>query len=115
MGCIGLRGFGGIAGEGLEGGEGFDGFAGLLLGEADFVEALQVEPELGAGTEEVGEAQGGVSSDGTTAVEDLRDAVGGHADLAREGGGAEVEFGEFFCKMLAGVDWMGHGVALCTA
>ena len=34
-------------------GEGLDGFAGFFLGEAQVIEILEIEPELGAGSEEV--------------------------------------------------------------
>ena len=40
----------------------FDFPAGFPLGEAQLVELLQVQPELRAGAEEVGQAQGGVAS-----------------------------------------------------
>ena len=43
-----------------------DGFACFLLGEAQVVEALQIEPKLGAGTEEVTEAEGRVASNQAT-------------------------------------------------
>lgn len=51
----------------LEGGEGLDGAACLLLGNANVVEALKVEPELGARSEEVSEALGRVAGDGAAA------------------------------------------------
>src|ERR1039458_10206914 len=87
-----LRGFGGVTDEGLDGWQGLNRLSGLLSREADFVEALQVEPELGAGAEEVGEAESCVAGDGAAAVEDLGDAVGGHSDLAREFSRADAEF-----------------------
>lgn len=45
-----------------------DRFARLFLGEADFVEALQIQPKLRAGAEEMCEAKGGVACDGAGSV-----------------------------------------------
>jgi len=55
-----------------------DGFPSLLLGETEFIETLQVEPEFGSCAEEVGEAQGCVASDGAPSVQDLSHAIGGN-------------------------------------
>jgi len=80
---------------------------GPLLGEAQVVEALQIEPELGAGAEEVSEAEGHVAGDRASA-QDLGHAVGWYADLSRELGGARVERVQFFCGVFAwvnGGDW----------
>src|SRR6185437_1097365 len=75
-------GAGGVAGEGFDGWERTNCFAGLTLGDTQFVETLQVEPELGTGAEEVRETQCGITSDGAAAVENLGNAVGGNPDLA---------------------------------
>jgi len=88
----------------LQTGQRADALPRLLLGEAKIVQTLQVEPELGAGAEEMGEAQGRIAGDRAGAVEDLRDAVSGHAKLARQLGGAHVERVQFFGQMLSGVD-----------
>jgi hypothetical protein len=79
-----------------------------LLGEAQVVEALQIEPELGAGAEEVSEAEGRVAGGRAGAVQDLGHAVRWYADLPRELGGAHIERVQFFCEVFAGVngsDW----------
>jgi hypothetical protein len=91
--------------------QGFDGFAYFLLGEAQVVEVLEIEPKLRAGAEEVGEAESGVARDGARAMQNLRDAIGGHAELARKFGRAHVECLEFFGEVLArmnGSDWHGN-------
>src|SRR5712664_848228 len=64
-------------------GKAFDGFPGLLLGQAQVIESLQVEPKLRARAKEMSEAQGGVAGDGARAIQDLRDAIGRHSNLAR--------------------------------
>jgi len=61
-----------------------DGFAGPLLGEAQVVEVLKIGPELGAGAEEMGEAQGRVAGDRAGAVQDLLHAVRWYVDLSPE-------------------------------
>lgn len=40
-------------GHALEGGKGLDGFSGFLLGDAQIVEALQIDPKFGTGAEEM--------------------------------------------------------------
>jgi len=87
-----------------------DSLACFLLGNAQFVEALQIEPELGSSAEKVGEAEGCVAGDRASAVQDLRDAVGRDAKSSGEFGGAHVERIQLFCKVLAwvnGSDWHG--------
>lgn len=76
----------------------------FLFGPAQFVKLLQVEAEFGAGAEEVAEAKGGISGDGTLAVENLGGPVGGHLDLPGEFGGAHVQRFELFGELFAGVD-----------
>ena len=80
---------------------GFDGFAGLLLGEAQVVEVLEIEPKPGIGAKEMSEAQSGVAGDGARATQDLRDAVGGHADVASEFRSAHAERFQFLGEVLA--------------
>ena len=53
----------------LQGRQFLDGLAGLGLGQAEFIQALKVEPELGARSEEMRQAQGGVPGDGALAVQ----------------------------------------------
>jgi len=91
-------------GHALEGGEGLDGFSGLLLGEAQIVEALQIDPELGAGAEEMRQAQRRVGRDVTASVQNLGDAIGGNLQLAGQRGGAHVEFLQFLGQMFSGMD-----------
>jgi len=71
----------------LDGGESFNQFPGFLLSQAQFVEALQIQPKLRADAREMGEAQGRVTRDGALPIEDPGDAVGGHLELPRERGG----------------------------
>ena len=88
----------------------FDFPAGFPLGEAQLVELLQVQPELRAGAEEVGQAQGGVAGDGAPAVEDSGYAVGWNLDVPGKRGGAHVELFQLLGKVFAGVDCRdGHG------
>jgi hypothetical protein len=63
---------------------------------AQFVETLQIEPKLGAGVEEGGEAECCVDGDGALADQDIRDAVCGQVELARQAGWTQVEFFQFF-------------------
>src|SRR6185437_13617286 len=74
-------GSGGVAGEGFDGRERTNCFTGLALGEAKFVETLQVEPEFSAGAEEMSQTQCGITGDGASSVDDLGNAVGGNPDL----------------------------------
>lgn len=92
-------------------GEGFDGFAGLLLGETQVIEVLEIEPELRTGAEEMSEAQSGVTRHRACAMQDLRDAIRGHAELSREFRGAHIERLQFFGQVLTrmnGSNWHGN-------
>lgn len=61
------------------------------------------------------EPERGVASDGTLAVNNLRDAIGGHGQLPRKSGCRYAERFEFFGKHLAWMyGWTWHGVALPT-
>ena len=51
----------------------------------DVVAALQAHPEVGAGAEEFGKAQGGVRGNAALFVEDGRDPVGGHVQRLGKG------------------------------
>jgi hypothetical protein len=87
----------------FEPGQGFDGFPGFLLGEPQVIEILQIEPKLGAGAKEMSEAQGRVAGNRARPVQDLRDAIGGHADLSRQFRRAHFErfqfLGQVFTRM----------------
>src|SRR2546425_12726211 len=52
----------------LESGQRPDGLPYPLLGHSELIETLEVEPEFGAGPEEVAEAQRGVASNGPLAI-----------------------------------------------
>src|SRR5262249_24831004 len=52
----------------LQGRQTINGFAGFLMGQVQFVQALQVEPKLRAGTEEMREAQSSIARHGTLSV-----------------------------------------------
>src|SRR5208337_4540835 len=88
----------------LEGGQGLDGLSGLLLSDAQIVEALQIDPEFGAGAEEMRQAQCGVGRDIAASVQNLGDAIGGNLQLAGQRGGAHVEFLQFLGQMFSRVD-----------
>jgi hypothetical protein len=85
-------------------GQQFDGFAEFLLRASQIVQGLQVQPELGACAEEVSEPQCGVTGNRASAIQDLRNPVGGDAEFARQFGGTHVECLELFCEMFAGMD-----------
>jgi len=40
-----------------------------LLGQANFIQALQIQPELRRGAEEVRQAQGGIAGGGAASIE----------------------------------------------
>jgi hypothetical protein len=81
--------------------QGLDGLAGRSLCNAKFVELLQVQPELGARAEKMPEAQRRIAGHGTLPIQDLRYAVRGHPDLARQFGGTHAEFLELLGEVLA--------------
>ena len=62
----------------------------LLLGDAQFVEALQVEPKLRCRSEEMSESQSCITCDSPPAVQDFRDTVGWDIELAAELGSAHT-------------------------
>lgn len=91
--------------EALEGWQGLDGPAGLVLGEADFVKALQVQPELRHRAEEMDEGQGRVFGDGAPSVHDFGDAVGRNVQLPRQSGGAHAQLFKLFRQVFARMNW----------
>jgi hypothetical protein len=80
--------------------QGFDGFAGFLLGEAQVIEVLEIEPKLRTSAIEMSEAESGITRHGACAMEDLGAAIGGYAELSREFGGAHVERFQFLGEVL---------------
>jgi hypothetical protein len=56
----------------LESGKRPDGSSGFFLGEAQLVDALQVEPKFSARAPKMGKAKSGVASNGARAVQNLR-------------------------------------------
>src|SRR5271166_5125426 len=84
----------------FEFGKALDGFPDLLLGEAQLVEVLQIQPEFRAGAEEMGQAESGIASDGALFVQNTGDAVGWYVKLTRQFSGAHTDFFQFFGQML---------------
>jgi hypothetical protein len=83
----------------------FDRFAGLLPGDSQFVEGLQVEPKLRVRTKEMTKVERRVASHRARAIQDLRDAIGRHADFSREFRRAHIQrfkfLGQVFPRMIA--------------
>jgi hypothetical protein len=75
-----------------------------LLGNAQVIQVLQVEPEVWAGTEETCQAQGRVSGDGALGVQKGRDAIGWDAKLPRKLGCAYTQFLQFLGQVFSGMD-----------
>lgn len=86
--------------------DGVDGeVGGGVAGGLQLPALLEVQPEFGGGGEGCGEAQGGVAGDAAPPGRDGADAVGRHADVAREAAGAEAEGQEeVLAQDFAGVD-----------
>ena len=61
----------------------FDRLPNSLFRDSQLVEALQIEPELCAGPEKVTQTQRGISRDRAPPMQDLRDAIGRHANFSR--------------------------------
>ena len=57
--------------EPFEGGQCLDGFFGLLFGQADLIQALQIQPELSRCAEKMRLAQGCVTGDCPPATADF--------------------------------------------
>ena len=75
-----------------------------LLPQAQVIDALQVEPELGSFAEEVLQAQRGVTGDRALAMQNGGDAVGRHVQVSRQLSGAHAQSFELLCQMAAGMD-----------
>ena len=65
----------------LKGWESLNGLPSFVLSQSQLVEALQIEPELCARSEEMSKAQGCVTGDSALAVQNSCDAVGRHFEL----------------------------------
>lgn len=85
-----------------------DGFPRLFQRNTKVIKSLEIEPKLRAGAKEMAETQGRIARDGARPIQNLRDAIRGDADFAREFGGAHVECLEFFGEMFAGMNY-GNG------
>ena len=81
-----------------------DQFSGLRLGNTQLMQALKVQPQLGAGSEEVRQAQRGISGDGALAVQNQRHTIRGHLDPACELGRAYVPGAQFCGEVLPRMD-----------
>ncbi len=83
--------------------QGLDRPASFLLGKAQVIEVLKIEPKLSAGAKEMSEAESGVARHRACAIQNLRDAIGGHAELSRQFRGAHIErfqfLGQVFTRM----------------
>ena len=72
--------------------------------------ALQVQPELRTSSEPVTEAKRGIGADAAAAMDNLRNAVGRHLDLARKLARADSKLAQLVGENLAGMDGgRGHG------
>ncbi len=76
----------------------------LAFGETQLVKLLQVHPELRTGAEPMPKTQRGIGGDPALAMNDTRDPVHGHVDLARKFRGADAKFAQLFGKIFAGVN-----------
>ena len=82
--------------EALEGWQGLDRLAGLPLGEADLIKALQIQPKFRRRAKEMGQTQGRVAGDGAPPIQDFGDAIGGNIQLPRQFGGAHAQLFQLF-------------------
>jgi hypothetical protein len=83
----------------------------LLLGNSEFVQLLQIEPEFSAGPEEMRQAQRTIAGDGALAIQNSSYPVRRHLELPAEFGSAHAELGELFGEMLARMNCTAcHGV-----
>ena len=83
----------------------------FLFGDSKLVHLLQVQPEFGAGPEEMRQAKRTVSGNRALPVQDSGDPVGRHLELPAKLGSAHAEFLELLGEMLAGMNCTAcHGV-----
>ena len=76
----------------------------FLFGDSKLVHLLQVQPEFGAGPEEMRQAKCTVSCDRPLAVQDSGDPVGRHLELPAKLGSAHAKFLELFGEAFAGMN-----------
>jgi len=88
----------------FQSGQRLDRFSSLLFREPQIVEALEIQPELRAGTEKMGEAESCIASDGAGPVQNLRHAIGRHVHFARQFRRAQVERLQFFSQVFSRMD-----------
>ena len=84
----------------------------LSFGTAQFVELLEVEPELARRAEEAAEPQRRVAGDRAAAGQDFGDPVHRHLDLDRELRRTHAKRFEVPAQRLARMDWLAHAVLL---
>jgi hypothetical protein len=89
-----------------------DRAAALGFRQPQLVQVLKIQPELWTRPEKMGQTQRRVTSDRTLAVEDRRDAVGGHVETSSELGSTHPEFLEFLPQMFARMDRLSRHVLL---
>src|ERR1017187_6619474 len=70
--------------QALEGWQRLDRFAGLPLGEADLIKALQIQPEFRSRAKKMGQAQGRVAGDGAPPIQDFSDEISRNIQLPRQ-------------------------------
>src|SRR6185369_14034641 len=91
------------------GGQLGDDAAHLISGDAQIMGHLQVEPEFGAGLEPVAQPQRRIARNGALAMNYLRDAVGGYADLPRQFSRRHIKLTQFVRQNLTRMNcWSGH-------
>lgn len=83
----------------------------VAFGAGEVVWGLEVEPELRVVAEIAAEAERGVGGDRTPAVEDVRDAARGHAEVEGQPIGAEILRIQLATKKAAGMDEGRHGIS----
>jgi hypothetical protein len=68
--------------EVLQGGQSLNRLARLVPGNADFIEALQVQPGFSSRAE-IGQAERRVAGDSAASIQDFSDAIGRNLELPR--------------------------------
>src|SRR6478672_2966590 len=84
----------------------------LPLDHADVILSLQVQPELRAVAEIAAKPHRGIRRDPTTAIEDVGDATGRHADIERETVSTQLSSRHLAFQQTAGVYNRSHGINL---
>jgi hypothetical protein len=77
----------------------------LLLGEAQLVLLLQIQPEVCTGSKPLSEPEGRFGGDCPLTVDDLCDAVSGHAYCSAERGCTDAYLLKLIRENLAGMNW----------